>query len=341
MVNSKRLKILIVAQALPGKHNLEMYYRNAFEALGHTVRVAAIAKGIDWGHRLITRVARMSYRGVGPDLTGESVIRLAVDFRPDLTIVFRGERLKDEAVLHLRDLSRLGCINIYTDSPFVMPGSGVAQMMPTLAMYSCVYTFSRGLIPAFEQLGARCVRWLPFGFDPDMHRTHHPADPILNSKVAYLGAWGPLQEAWLEPLAPLGLSIYGPSWQHARRGSQVRECWRVGRGFGEEMPAAISGADMVFNLVRAEHGCAHSMKTFEIPACGGFMLTNWTEEQAEFFEDGKDCVFFHTRDEMLDKVTYYASHVDERLRIAASGHTAARAHPYTLRAAQILKDCAI
>jgi spore maturation protein CgeB len=70
------------------------------------------------------------------------------------------------------------------------------------------------------------------------------------------------------------------------------------------------------------------------------MLTNWTEEQSEFFEDGKHCVFFHTREEMQEKATYYAARPDERMKIAAAGHAEARKHPYTVRAAQILKDCA-
>lgn len=98
---------------------------------------------------------------------------------------------------------------------------------------------------------------------------------------------------------------------------------------------------MVFNMVRAEHGCAHSMKTFEIPACGGFMLTNWTKEQAEFFEDDKDCVFFHTQEEMLDRAKYYISHDAQRRRIAEAGHAAVQPHSYVVRARQILDEISV
>lgn len=339
MVHDVTPKILIVGSTTSGPQSLEVFYRNAFESLGHRVHMTAVKPKYGWRQRVRQRIARMSYRGLAPDSDGELVVREAEEFRPDLTIVFRGECLKASPVARLRELSSLGCINIYTDSPFVIPGSGAAKMMPTLAMYSCVYTFSRGLIPAFEQLGASCTRWLPFGFDPEMH--HIPSTPQLRlrSTVAYLGAWGPLQEAWLEPLAPFGLGIYGPGWRHAQRNSPARAAWQEGRGIGPEMAAAIAGADIVFNMVRAEHGCAHSMKTFEIPACGGFMLTNWTEEQAEFFEDDKHCAFFHTREEMLDKATYYAANADARNKVAVAGHAEARKHPYALRAAQILKDC--
>jgi len=106
---------------------------------------------------------------------------------------------------------------------------------------------------------------------------------------------------------------------------------------GPDMPASIAGSKIVFNLVRAEHGCAHSMKTFEIPACGGFMLTNWTEEQARFFEDRKGCVFFNSVDEMLDKADYYLSHDKERERVRLAGMAAVAPHTYVRRALTILR----
>ena len=333
------LNILLVVPFSSEASGLMEFYRRAFSSLGHQVQLISIFEKFALKDRLRNYMARIGNRGLQTDWDGETLIEEAKRFHPDLTIICRGERLRPEPIRCLRELSSLGCINIYPDSPLVVPGAGIAALLPSLAEYTCVYTFSRSLIPVFEQLGARRVRWLPFGFDPVVHSGCRPLDPSFSSHVAYLGAWGTLQEAWLEPLAPLGLSIYGPGWRHAKRDGQVYAAWKKGRGMGAEMSAAISGAEIVFNLVRAEHGCAHSMKTFEIPACGGFMLTNWTEEQAEFFEDGKQCVFFHTREEMLEKATYYASHAVERLKIAAAGQAVAFEHSYTQRAAQILSDC--
>jgi hypothetical protein len=334
------LKILLAVPYPSESSGLIEFYRRAFLSLGHQVHLVSMCKKHGLRDRVRHQLARLSFRGLPPDWDGASLMEAADRFQPDLVIIGRGERLRPEPIRHLRERSRLGCINIYPDSPLVIPGSGAVGILPSMAEYTCVYTFSRALVPVFHQLGARCARWLPFGFDPEMHRIPSATGPALKSTVAYLGAWGPLQETWLAPLAPLGLGIYGPGWRHSRRDSPVRAAWREGRGVGAEMASAIAGADMVFNMVRAEHGCAHSMKTFEIPACGGFMLTNWTEEQAEFFEDGKHCAFFHTREEMLDKATYYAAHADARTKIAAAGHAEAGKHPYTLRAAQILKDCA-
>jgi spore maturation protein CgeB len=74
------------------------------------------------------------------------------------------------------------------------------------------------------------------------------------------------------------------------------------------------------------------MKTFEIPACGGVMFTNQTEEQSLFFRDGQEAIFFNTLEELLDKAKYYLDNDAERKRICQAGLIAVAPHSYDLRA---------
>ena len=89
-------------------------------------------------------------------------------------------------------------------------------------------------------------------------------------------------------------------------------------------------------MVRAEHGCFGSMKTIEIPACGGFMLTNWTEDQATLFRDGKECVFYNTMEEMIEKARYYLENDEEREKIRRAGMAAVATYTYRNSAIALL-----
>lgn len=332
------MKILIISSNQAAANSHEMFYKNSFEALGHTVLMVACRNALSLYEKVAIRVARLSYRGMPPKMGAEDILPKLGDYKPDLSIIFRGEDLKPCAVSALRQISPYGCVNIYSDSPFVIPGYGASQLLPTFNEYTRFYVASRHAIPTFEQLGAKEVKVLTFGYAKNFHalsKTHYPG---ALARIGYLGSWGPLQEAWLEPLNQFGLNIYGGGWKHLRKDSPLRMDYRPGQGIGEAMKQAISCVDIVFNMVRAEHGCAISMKTFEIPACGGFMLTNWTEDQAEFFEDGKDCVFFHTQEELLDKVKFYLKHESTRKKIQEAGYAAVRPHSYDNRAQAMLGD---
>lgn len=331
------MRVLIVS---PGVRvtdfSLESFYRRAFTQLGCQAeivcmmqpgRLAAIEDG------LRRRVGRMIRTGLPPDMHGRRIVSTARDFRPDITIVVRGERLRAEAVGALEALSPRGCYNIYPDHPFTIPGPGAVRLREALGQYRAVFTFSRSLVPVFMQLGAKECKWLPFGYDPAVHR------PVAGAKhgLAYFGAWGPIQQAWLEPLADRDLRIFGGGWERFKPHSLLGKCWRPGKGIGLQMAEEVANAALVVNLIRAEHGCAHSMKTFELPACCATVLVNRTTEQELFFREDEECVYFDSLEEMKDKARFLDRNEETRARIAEAALRAVQPHSYRSRADDLLR----
>lgn len=57
------------------------------------------------------------------------------------------------------------------------------------------------------------------------------------------------------------------------------------------------------------------LRTFEIPMCGGLQLVSYTDELANYFEDGKEIVFYSSKDEYIDKTKFYLDDRREGLRL--------------------------
>ena len=56
-----------------------------------------------------------------------------------------------------------------------------------------------------------------------------------------------------------------------------------------------------------------------IIGAGGFLITTYQDEIAEYFEEDKDLVVVRTPDEFIEKTAYYLEHEDERKEIAVNG----------------------
>lgn len=61
-------------------------------------------------------------------------------------------------------------------------------------------------------------------------------------------------------------------------------------------------------------------RVFDIMAVGGFVLSDRQEEIGELFDIGKDIEVYSSVDEMNDKIKYYLSHDDERIKIGLGGY---------------------
>lgn len=73
-------------------------------------------------------------------------------------------------------------------------------------------------------------------------------------------------------------------------------------------------------------------RNFEVPGCGGFLLTDPAEDLERYYEPGRELATFRTVRELIDKARYYLAHEEERSAIAEAGRARTlREHTYVHR----------
>ena len=84
------------------------------------------------------------------------------------------------------------------------------------------------------------------------------------------------------------------------------------------------------------------MRIFDIMACGGFVLAEYSKELSNIFEIGKEVETYSTLDELLSKATYYLDHESEALEIAERGKDEVRKnHTISGRVKHMLNACGV
>lgn len=138
----------------------------------------------------------------------------------------------------------------------------------------------------------------------------------------------------------LDLHIYGNGWTGSQRAAELKRHIRgmalIGSQYAKSIRAARINLAITSWTGRIEVD-ETTTRTFEIPACGGFMLHERTPELIELYEEGREVACFGSVEELGSKIEYYLTHPVERDAIARAGHArCVPAYSYDERMKQIL-----
>jgi hypothetical protein len=318
------MRILIVGTDTPGA--LERYCADALRSLGHEVSYHDLHDEIIRHCRfretpILSEVEQAALRG----RFNRRLVGAVQGGRPDLVLVFKGVELAAATLERLRALPGHPLLaNWNPDNPFDFPTANTnRQLIASIPAYDVYFIWDKDLFAPLREAGARQVAYLPFGYDP---AHHHPValsegERIdLHGEVCFVGGYTPERAALLSRLSDHKIRLWGTGWERLPADSPLRGCLRGGWTWGEEMSKAFGAADIVLNVIRAQNGQAHNMRTFEAPACGAFMLSTRTRDQLAWLPEGVGAGYYQDAEELAEKVAYYLQHGYERARIAGEGH---------------------
>ncbi len=79
-------------------------------------------------------------------------------------------------------------------------------------------------------------------------------------------------------------------------------------------------------------------RVFEVPGCGGFLLTGDAENLNDYYRTGQEMLVFNSIADLIEKIRYYLDHEQERAAIAQAGYQRTlREHTYVQRFTEIFK----
>lgn len=94
--------------------------------------------------------------------------------------------------------------------------------------------------------------------------------------------------------------------------------------YGLEMPKVFYLSKINLNITSRSIESGIPLRVWDVLAVGGFCLTNYQPELEEYFEIGKDLEVYHNLEELEEKIEYYLTHEEQRVRIAINGYQKVR-----------------
>ncbi len=344
----ERPPLRILASVDPWWGSCGNAFARGFHRMGHEVHVVPSERFVPPGWASLP--LRALRRLLRPRLVaeyGRALEAVAAATRPDLFFVYKGTWVPPEAVRSLRAGGAVA-VNVYPDVSFTAHGPYIPRALP---LYDWVFTTkSFGLEDMRRALDVRSASLLPHFYDPEIHRPPAAVAAEYACDVAFVGTWSPKKEEFLVALAAAlpgaHLRIWGDQWGGARPrlGNAIQ-----GRSVtGREYALALAGARIALCILSearrgASSGDLVTSRTFEIPACGAFLLHERTAELARFFDEGTECAAFADAAEAAALVKRYLADEPARRAVARAGRLRAERSGYSVddRARELLDRVAV
>lgn len=229
------------------------------------------------------------------------------EFHPDVFLTTGVAPITSETLRIAREL-KVKTANFSTDDPW-NPHHYTRRFESSIGIYDHVFTPRHANLHNFRDVGARCVSYLPFGFDPrHVLVDRRELTTIPSCDLLFVGGGDCDRIALLRPLvdAGIGLTIIGSYWDGDRNLSAVCR--------GQMPPAQVAAytvnAKVALVVVRKNNRDGHTMRSFESAATGSCILAEDTPDHHSIF--GESARYFRSSDDIIRNTDELLS--DEKLR---------------------------
>lgn len=339
------MKILIMAPF--GEGYLADSYKNAFMRLGHEVICFDTDEAYFTASKFAAnRYLRRIFRKYHWERVNYASLQIAKTVKPNLTITFKGAYLNPETIREITKNYGIPFINYYPDNPYcgvpLNPYKTSTQrrdLIDCLKEYTHVFIWSPRIVERLKK-DSVISSYLPFAADTDFYNAS--LTPSNNNfrgshKIVLIGQRNNKRESHIYSIKKYSVDLWGRMWERSEKKFKERHIIHSERAFGRDCSVLYKNADVSLNIVDDLNMPGHNMRTFEIPASKGLMLSVYTEEQNAIFPEGEAAFYYRDPKELDVKIEFILNNPTIAKKVRNKGYLISQEHTYTKRAAEMLE----
>jgi len=301
-----------------------LHRANAMRRLGHVVTLID-PRALLPRSAMVTRwLYKTGGAGVGMFID-DRIVAAAVQAAPDVIWVDQGAFLGPSLLRRLKQML-VPIVNYIIDDPFGgRDGRRFNRMMAALPHYDLVTVPRAQNVAEAHDAGARRVLAVWMTADEVAHRPR-PLTPedsrLYGSLLCFVGTWMPERGPFMRALIRAGLpvSIWGDRWHKAECWAELKPHWRGPAVHDDDIYAKIIQCSQVaLGLLSKGNRDLHTTRSMEIPALGGLLCAERTDEHMALYREGTEAMFWRNAEECFVVCRGLLDSETKRREIAAAG----------------------
>ncbi|MFH1062519.1 MAG: glycosyltransferase [Candidatus Omnitrophota bacterium] len=294
-------------------------------------------RGINLKNRVFNRIMLKSIAAK----INRDFINVVKKNKYDLVLVNNGWHLTGDTIDAVKKYAKK-VVNWSTDELFNKVFARFIHV-ESYSKYDCIFSQRKHLFDSYLTKGIKRVEFLPLFYYPE----HHPVvvsekDKLLwGSDIAFMGTWNKEREKIIEALTGYNVKIWGAQWNRSKPSFKKKFEITNKIAWLEDMSKVVSSTKIIVDNLTKGQTDKVNMKNYQIPACGGVLLTQRTDVIQELFEENKEVICYDSLEELREKCEYYLKNEAARNSIAVNGYKKVVSAPNTIldRIKDILQVC--
>lgn len=334
-MNRKPISILSVG-GMDGISNTCLHRHWALEKVAHHIDVV----NSTIKYNLWTRIAnRLFLYGLPlrlPDLKkiNKEIIKRITACDYDVIWIDKGIVVYPETLKEIKRLSSNTKIVSYSPDNMALRHNQSQQYLECIPLYDYIITNKSYIIEDMKRLGAKNLTFVNNSYSEDFHKPYELSETERNElggDVGFIGAWEEERCKSILYLVDHGVKVkvFGDAkWnKYSNYSPNLTIMGRLLKN--EDYCKSLHAFRISLCFLRKMNFDKQTTRSVEIPACGGFMMAERTDEHLRLFEENKEAVYFSTNEELLEKCLYYLENEGVRSKIAVAGRERTVASGYS------------
>ncbi len=285
--------------------SIENYYSKYLLELGFRVDIFQLNKYYEWSTFFKIRYT-LGDISVFKNLNFE-LIKSCVKIKPDIVWVFKGFEIFPETILKLSNMG-IFLVNYNPDHPFIRTSvmHGGKNIPDSVPLYDLHFAYGTSLVEKLRlEYNKNCVR-LPFGYELDNDTFEKCKSESEIVRLCFIGTPDLVRSKLLIEIAKKGfeVDIYSLTYPFEKLLRNEKGIKLFPVVTGEEFWKNVRRYRIQINFLREHNIGSHNQRTFEVPAMGGVLLSEYSKEQAEFFTENEEVFFFRDKNDVLNKISF-------------------------------------
>jgi spore maturation protein CgeB len=276
----------------------------------------------------------------------DRIISLCKEYSYDYVFIVKGNHIKPSTLKKIKQTNKQVKIISWTQDDMYAWHNRTFYYSRGLKYYDLVVTQKSYNCKSDElpSLGAKKILFQNKSYLPKIHKPHNDSlKKEFKHDVLFIGSAELERFRSMNFLAKNGITvnIYGSGWDknYFKKNAHKNLIFNFKNLINEEYANAISCSKISLCFLRKKNRDLQTSRTIEIPACGGFMLAEKTNEQMQLFKEGIEAEYFDSNNELMEKIKFYLQNDNKRLEIANKGLLRCKLSDYSYqnRAKEIIK----